>query len=144
MYVARMSDHHTPKICLFSQLQPLGGPRLRWKDLIRRDLHLISVPEDKCGMMKLWHLVWMENYLQERSRNTHCYLDHHHSKKLIKSDGSNTTFRRTYHKCISQSDKSPYVSSAKLHNVYFTEGGLEAVEGFLSMDVYLTKLVTYT
>ena len=49
-HVARMADHRIPKACLFGWLpqpRPRGGPRLRWRDLIRRDLGEISVREDK-------------------------------------------------------------------------------------------------
>ena len=49
-HVARIPDNCTPKICLFSWLpQPClrGGPRLRWRDMIRKDLRVIKVSEDK-------------------------------------------------------------------------------------------------
>ena len=49
-HLARMPDHRIPKICLFSWLpqpRPRGGPRLRWRDIIRKDLKAIGVSEDR-------------------------------------------------------------------------------------------------
>ena len=47
-HVARMPDHRMPKMALFGWLQktrPPGGPRKRWRDVIRKDLQAIGVPE---------------------------------------------------------------------------------------------------
>ena len=48
-HVARMPDHRIPKQTLFGWLPescPQGGPRRRWRDLIRRDLKTIEVEEE--------------------------------------------------------------------------------------------------
>ena len=48
-HVARMPDNRIPKSALFGWLpqpRPPGGPRRRWKDVIRRDLKNIKVAED--------------------------------------------------------------------------------------------------
>ena len=48
-HVARMPDHRIPKQTLFGWLPescPRGGPRKRWRDLIRRDLKTIKVEEE--------------------------------------------------------------------------------------------------
>ena len=60
-HLARMPDHRIPKICLFSWLsqpRPRGGPRLRWRDVIRKDLKVIGVSEDK----------WYDEVSASRSR----------------------------------------------------------------------------
>ena len=49
-HVARMPDHRIPKQTLFGWLpesRPRGGPRRRWRDLIRRDLKVIEVEEEQ-------------------------------------------------------------------------------------------------
>ena len=51
-HIARMPDHRIPKMALFGWLQktrPPMGPRKRWRDVIRKDLQVIGVPE------KQWH-----------------------------------------------------------------------------------------
>ena len=48
-HLARMPESRTPKRCLFGWLpqpRPRGGPRRRWRDVIRADLQEIRVPED--------------------------------------------------------------------------------------------------
>ena len=45
-----MPENHTPRICFFSWLpQPRlrGGPRLRWRDVVRNDLKTKDVSEEK-------------------------------------------------------------------------------------------------
>ena len=49
-HVARMPDHRIPKQTLFGWLleyRPRGGPRRRWRDIIRRDLKTIEVKEEQ-------------------------------------------------------------------------------------------------
>ena len=49
-HVARMPDHRIPKSVLFGWLskpRPQGGPRRRWRDIIRRDLKELRISEDK-------------------------------------------------------------------------------------------------
>ena len=60
-HVARMPDHHIPKACLFGwmpQSRPRGGSRLRWRNLIKKDLKEIKVSEDQ----------WYEVATTSRSR----------------------------------------------------------------------------
>ena len=48
-HLARMPESRTPKRCLFGWLpqpRPRGGPRRKWRDVIRADLQEIRVPED--------------------------------------------------------------------------------------------------
>ena len=47
-HIARMPDNRIPRKVLFGWLQqprPQGGPRRRWKDIIRQDLKDINVNE---------------------------------------------------------------------------------------------------
>ena len=49
-HLARMPNHRVPKISLFSwlpQTHPRGGPRKRWRDVIRKDLKEMRVTENK-------------------------------------------------------------------------------------------------
>ena len=48
-HLARMPDNRIPKRCLFGwlpQARPRGGPRKRWRDVIRADLRTTKVSED--------------------------------------------------------------------------------------------------
>ncbi len=48
-HLARMQDHRIPKSVLFgwlSQPRPRGGPRKRWKDVVKEDLQQISVKDE--------------------------------------------------------------------------------------------------
>ena len=47
-HLARMPEHRLPQKCLFGWLpqpRPRGGPRKRWRDVIKADLQEIKVPE---------------------------------------------------------------------------------------------------
>ena len=49
-HLARMPDNRIPKISLCSWLpqpRPRGGPRKRWKDVIRKDLQRMKISEDE-------------------------------------------------------------------------------------------------
>ena len=49
-HLARMPDCRTPKACLFGwlpQTRLQGGPRLRWRDVIRKDLRRMGIKEDQ-------------------------------------------------------------------------------------------------
>ena len=48
--LARMPDFCTPKACLFGwlpQTRPQGGPRLRRRDVIRKDLRVMGIKKDQ-------------------------------------------------------------------------------------------------
>ena len=114
-HIARMPDHCTPKICLFSWLpqpRPRGGPKLRWRDVIRKDLRAIKVSEEK----------WYDEASVSRSRWQNTYKGglksltasdnaeaQEHAVNQIKCDECNRTFRRESdrkrHKCISERQK---------------------------------------
>ena len=62
-HVARMPEHRLPKKALFGWLprpRPPGGPQRRWRDLIRRDLKAIGVPEEKWYEATLSRVSWRQ------------------------------------------------------------------------------------
>ena len=47
-HLAQMPNHRIPKMCFFERLsekRPQGGPRKCWKDIIRKDLNDLNIPE---------------------------------------------------------------------------------------------------
>ena len=49
-HVAHVPDHRIPKSVLFgwlSQPRPQGGPRKRWRDVVRKDLKGVRVVEEE-------------------------------------------------------------------------------------------------
>ena len=116
-HVARMPHYRTPKICLFSwmpQPRPRGGPRLRWRDLIRRDLREISVQEDRWYDEAVtsragWRSTYkkgLETLTTTIDQDTQEDPEH---ENLIECDVCDRTFRRESdkkcHKCISERQK---------------------------------------
>lgn len=60
-HLARMPEHRIPKSVLFgwlSQPRPQGGPRRRWRDVIRKDLKEMKISEED----------WYEEARQSRAR----------------------------------------------------------------------------
>ena len=60
-HLARMDDHHVPKQLLLCtpahDSRPLGGPCLRWNDIIRADLHHLNA-EDNWRQKTQDHIAW--------------------------------------------------------------------------------------
>ena len=109
-HVARMPDHRTPKICLFSWLpqpRPRGGPRVRWRDVIRKDLKAINVSEDRWyDEASISRMRWKTTYKKglESLSIANDHQAQEHSNNQIKCDECKRSFRR-------ESDK-------KRHKVY--------------------------
>ena len=64
-HVVRMPDHRCPKQVLFGwlpQTRPPGGPRTRWRDVIRQDLKAVGVPEEEWYEAALSRMSWCETY----------------------------------------------------------------------------------
>ena len=59
-----MPDHRLPKCALFGWLPQPGGRQRRWRDLIRRDLTFVRVPEDKWHEANLSRASWHATYSQ--------------------------------------------------------------------------------
>ena len=114
-HLAWVPDHRIPKIGLFSWLpqpRPQGGTKLRWRDVIRKDLKAISVSEEK------WYDEAAASRPTWRATNKggvrlSIASDHHdaqkHLSKQIKCDECGQSFRRESdkkrHKCISERQK---------------------------------------
>ena len=65
-HVARMPDHRMPKMSLFGwlpQTRPLGGPWKKWRDVIRRDLQAICIPEEEWYKTTLSRERWSVTYI---------------------------------------------------------------------------------
>ena len=48
--MARMPDHRIPKSVLFGWLshpRPQGGPRRRWRDVVKKDLKEVKISEEE-------------------------------------------------------------------------------------------------
>ena len=63
-----MPDDHIPKQSLFGWLdkpRPQGGPRKRWKDVIRKDLKSLAIPEEEWYEATLSRESWHRMYGQE-------------------------------------------------------------------------------
>ena len=113
-HLARMPEERTPKICLFSWLpqpRPRGGPRLRWRDLIRRDLSNLKVPEESwykeaATSRPHWRSIYKEGLLNIVD-NTRTVSDP--SENQVKCDECHRCFKRESdkkrHKCISERQK---------------------------------------
>ena len=64
--MARMPNHQIPKMCFFgwlSEKRPQGGPKKRWKDIIRKDLNDLKIPEG-CwyDLANKSRSVWRDHY----------------------------------------------------------------------------------
>ena len=112
-HVARMPDHRMPKISLFGwlpQTRPPGGPRKRWRDVIRRDLQAICIPEEEWYKTALSRERWSTTYqgLQnDPSQQEHA--EQSQQPHQVKCLTCNRCFRRESdkkrHKCLSERAK---------------------------------------
>ena len=98
-HVARMPDHRIPKVCLFSWLpqpRPRGGPRLRWRDLIRKDLKEIKVLEERWYQVATsrsrWKTTYTEGLAECLTTTAHCF-QHDKQPANYRCDRCNRSFR---------------------------------------------------
>ena len=66
-HLARMPSYRIPKKTLFSwlpQTRPCGGPRRRWRDLLKRDMKDAGIPENSWYDEALHRGRWYEAYNQ--------------------------------------------------------------------------------
>ena len=66
-HLARMPSYRIPKKTLFSwlpQTRPCGGPRRRWRDLLKRDMKEAGIPENSWYDEALHRGRWYEAYNQ--------------------------------------------------------------------------------
>jgi len=112
-HVARMPDHRMPKMSLFGwlpQTRPPGGPRKRWRDVIRRDLQAICIPEEEWYKTALSRERWSTTYqgLQnDPSQQEHA--EQSQQPHQVKCLTCNRCFHRESdkkrHKCLSERAK---------------------------------------
>ena len=66
-HLARMPGDHLPKRCLFGwlpQVRPCRGPRMRWRDVVKRDLRTVGLCEDWYGDAQergTWRAAWSQD-----------------------------------------------------------------------------------
>ena len=66
-HVARMADHRLPRICLFgwlAQVRPFHGPKRRWRDLVKSDLHSLGISDGCWCTLANDRRQWQELCLQ--------------------------------------------------------------------------------
>ena len=136
-HLARMPDYRTPKVCLFDwlpQARPQGGPRLRWRDVIRKDLRVMGIKEDK----------WYDEATTSRSgwkskcrEETESLIDKTSNRQLppkqIECKDCGRFFRRVgdkkRHKCVLErskpvSEQSGALQCTKCSRWFRSRGGL--------------------
>ena len=81
-HLARMTPERIPKITLFSwlpQTLPQGGPRRRWRDLVKSDLKAVGIQErgwyEEAQHRKHWYVVIQERgWYEEAQHRKHWYV----------------------------------------------------------------------
>ena len=71
-HLARMQDHRLPKIGLFGwlpQARPCGGPRRRWRDLVKRDMKAVGIGDGSWCSAVQYRGKWMETWSQGMSEH---------------------------------------------------------------------------
>ena len=97
-HVARMPDHCIPKVCLFSWLpqpHPCGGPRLRWRDLIRKDLKVSEKQwyEVATTSRSRWRTTYSEGLEEPSTTNESCSLYDERPPNQYMCEQCNRSFR---------------------------------------------------
>ena len=112
-HLARMLDHRIPKKTLFSWLPqpcPHGGPRRRWRDLVKRDMKAAQIDESSWFEVVLhkgkWHTAYsdgLNNYQQSQLQQRVSM------PRDVKCDACGRCFRRecdkVRHKCTAERSK---------------------------------------
>ena len=129
-HLARLPNHRIPKMCFFgclSEKRPQGGPKKCWKDIIRKDLNNLNIPESR----------WYDLANKLRS----AWRDHYHAclessqvlsgKVDIQTVVCHRGFRRISdlkrHKCIAEREKPTHEQKGAIEcqtcNKYFRSKG---------------------
>ncbi len=75
-HLSRMRAHRLPKLCLFGwlpQKRPCGGPRRRWRDMIKKDLQAVQVGDDWYNVAQdrgKWRSAWRLNLIKHQDGTT--------------------------------------------------------------------------
>ena len=62
-----MTDYRLPRFCLFgwlTQVRPFHGPKQRWRDLVKSDLHSLGISDGCWCTLAKDGRQWQELYLQ--------------------------------------------------------------------------------
>lgn len=114
-HVARMQDQRIPKACLFGWLpqpRPQGGPRRRWRDVIRKDLKEIELPEERwfeatTTSRQGWRTIYKEG-LEKLSSRSHPSRANQQTNEIVCAVCSRSFRResdRKRHKCTTERSK---------------------------------------
>ena len=137
-----MPEHRISKATLFGWLahpRPRGGPRKRWRDVIRKDLKQIGVDEEG------WYKEavssrggWREAYQQlQTSPGAEARPNPALAMEEVKCDACLRVFRRTddlkRHKCSSERQK-PVCEQLALHSAQSARNGSAVKEAWQSTD----------
>ena len=116
-HLARMPDHHIPKNTLFSWLlqpRPRGGPRRRWRDLVKRDMKVAQIHESSWFEVAFhrgkWHTTYsdgLNNYQQSQYSKGRACLGMSSVMCMAGVSGGNVTRCGT---SVLQSEASQYVN----------------------------------
>ena len=146
-----MPENRTPKICLFSWLpqpRPRGGPRLRWRDVVRRDLRAINVSEERWYDEATVSRARWRNTCREGLKNLTPVTGDQETQDYLQTRLSATSAVDPLEERVtrsdtnvSQNDRNLSVSSVVQHSAHSVTGGLGVVVGYLSTTADLTKQV---
>ena len=112
-HLARMPPERIPKITLFSWLpqnRPQGGPRRRWRDLVKKDLKATGLRErgwyEEALHRKKWYQIYNEGLLHHQHERRR---ENKMAAKNIKCSVCGRCFRRELdkarHKCTAERQK---------------------------------------
>ena len=116
-HLARMPDNRIPKRCLFGwlpQARPRGGPRKRWRDVIRADLRTTKVSEDDWYELATtsrqeWRALYREALDVMRASDPQGATPQALTPTQVECQECGRTFRREgdrkRHKCTSERQK---------------------------------------
>ena len=136
-HLARMQDQRIPKITLFSwlpQSRPPGGPRRRWRDLVKKDIKAAGIAENTWYKDALHREKWHQAYNES-------ITEHQLSQRQQKQNGPREIqcnecgrcFRRegdkARHKCLAErmkpiEDQQGSVKCQTCHKWFRSKGGL--------------------
>ena len=112
-HVASMPEHGMPKMALFGWLpqpRPPGGPKKRWRDMIRQDLKALGISETEwykhTSQRDCWRTIYLKGLTDQCSQQQ---LRSSQPQSQVTCEGCGRSFRRAgdkaRHKCIDERRK---------------------------------------
>ena len=112
-HVARMPEHRMPKMALFGWLpqpRPPGGPKKRWRDMIRQDLKALGISETEwykhTSQRDCWRTIYRKGLTDQCSQQQ---LRSSQPQSQVTCEGCGRSFCRAgdkaRHKCIDERRK---------------------------------------